>query len=885
MFRQLWQRMMAMAQRNRKENELKAELQFHLDQAIEENVRRGMSADDARREAQRTFGGVEQVKEAYRDASRLRWLEETRQDMGFGLRLLRKRPGFTLIAVLTLALGIGANTAIFSLVNAALLRPLPIAQPERFVALSNAATGRLFPTFSYPNYKDIQARADVFSALIAYRFMPLSLSHDGINERLWGYAVTGNYFDALGLQATLGRLISLDDDRARGAHPITVISHQCWQKRFGGNPSIIGKEVVVNGRNYTIIGVAPPGFIGTEIIAAPEMWFPMMMQAQLEMGSDWLDKRGVENVFVQGNLKPGVSGAQAQAVIDAVAAQLAREFPNDNDGRRVLITQPGLMNGSMRTPVLGFASVLMVVVGLVLLLACANLANLLLARATERRREMAVRLAMGAGRFRLIRQLLIESVMLSCMGGVLGCLLAWWLTGLAAAYKPPIDIPANFALQLDQRVLFFAILLSILTGITFGLLPALQATKTNLVSALKDDASFNTYRSSWLKNGLIALQVALSLVLLIGGGLMVRALQQAETIPLGFVPQNAISVSFDLRLQGYEAAQGREAEKQLLENVRTLPGVKAAGIADIVPVDLHISSSPIFIDGQSPERTVNTPRALSNRVSPGYFAAMQTRIVQGREFTELDNEQAPRVVIVNETFARRFWPRESALNKRFRRGSANAPLLEIIGVAQDGKYAGLNEEPQPFVFRPLWQSELSSSSLIVRAETDPQTLIAAVRRELQKLDPRLPIAGTKTMTEHLSFALLPARLAASVLGSFGLLALALAAIGLYGVMAYSVAQRTREIGIRIALGAQVKDIHRLVIGQGLKLALIGVGIGFVISLAVMRLMKKFLFGVSATDPLTFVAIGGLLVLVAFVACYLPARRATKVDPLIALRTE
>jgi macrolide transport system ATP-binding/permease protein len=881
----LLQRFFGLFRRAQQERELNAEVQFHLEQATEENMRRGMNAQDARRKAQRNFGGVNQVKEAYRDASRWRWVEETWQDVRFGLRMLRKRPVFTLIAVLTLALGIGANTAIFSLVNAALLRPLPIAQPERFVALSNAVTGRLFPTFSYPNYKDIQARNEVFSDLIAYRFAPLSLSHDGINERLWGYAVTGNYFDALGLRATLGRLISLDDDRMRGAHPVTVISHQCWQTRFGGNPSVIGKEVIVNGRNFSIIGVAPPGFIGTEIIAAPEMWFPMMMQAQLEMGSEWLDKRGVENIFVQGNLKPGVSVAQAQAAIDAIATQLAREFPDNNESRRVLVTQPGLMNGSVRAPVLGFASVLMVVVGLVLLLACANLANLLLARATERRREMAVRLAMGAGRVRLIRQLLMESLMLACAGGTLGCLLAWWLTTLAAAYKPPIDVPANFALQLDQRVLLFAFLLSIVTGVVFGLLPALQATKTNLVAALKDDASFSTYRSSWLKNSLIVFQVALSLVLLIGGGLMVRALQQAETIPLGFVPQNAISVSFDLRLQSYEAAQGREAEKRLLENVRALPGVKAAGIADIVPVDLHISSSPIFIEGQSLERTVNTPRAMSNRVSPGYFAAMQTRIVQGREFTEQDNEQSPRVVIVNETFARRFWPRESALNKRFRRGSPNAPLLEIIGVAQDGKYAGLNEEPQPFVFRPLWQSELSSSSLIVRAETDPQTLIAAVRRELQQLDPRLPIAGTKTMTEQLSFALLPARLAASVLGGFGLLALALAAIGLYGVMAYSVAQRTREIGIRLALGAQVKDIHKLVIGQGLKLALIGVGIGFVISLAVMRLMKKFLFGVSATDPLTFVAIGGLLLLVAFLACYLPARRATKVDPLIALRTE
>lgn len=881
----LLRRLFAFFRRDKLEHELNAELQFHLEQATAENMRRGMSEAEARRTAQLSFGGVEQVKEAYRDVSRLRWLEEIWQDIRFGVRMLRKRPGFTLIAVLTLSLGIGANTAIFSLVNTALLRPLPIAQPERFVALSNSAAGRLFPTFSYPNYKDIRDRTEVFSGLLAYRFAPLSLSHDGINERLWGYVVTGNYFDVLGIKPTLGRLISLDDDRTRGGHPVTVISHQCWQQRFGGSPEIIGKNVIANGRSFTVIGIAPPGFFGTEIIAAPELWFPMMMQAQLESGDDWLDRRGSENLFVQGSLKPGVRLAQAQAAIDTVAAQLEREFPNNNEGRRVLLTQPGLMNGTMRAPVLGFASVLMVVVGLVLLLACANLANLLLARATERRREMAVRLALGAKRFQLVRQLLIESVLLACAGGALGCLLAWWLTGLAAAYKPPMDVPANFALHLDQRVLLFAFVLSIVTGVVFGLLPALQATKTNLVSALKDEASFGTYRSSWLRNSLIVFQVALSLVLLIGGGLMVRALQQAETIPLGFEPNNAIAVSFDLRLQGYDAAQGREAEKRLLERVRALPGVKAAGIADLVPVDLHFSSSSVFIEGQPLERTVNTPRAFSNRVTPGYFGAMQTRIVQGREFAEQDNEQAPRVVIVNETFARRFWSNESPLHKRFRLGGAESPLLEIIGVAQDGKYAGINEDPKSFVYRPLWQARLSSSSLIVRAEAEPQLLLAAVRRELQQLDPQLPIASAKTMTEHMSLPLLPARLAASVLGSFGLLALALAAIGLYGVMAYSVTQRTRELGIRIALGAQVRDIHKLVVGQGVKLALVGIALGLMVSLAVMRLMKNLLFGVSATDPLTFVVIGGVLLSVALLACYLPARRATKVDPLTALRHE
>jgi predicted permease len=882
-----------------RENIIVEELAQHLDEIYAELLARGATEAEATQQTWLELRGSELLTRELRRVERQiepepiilgtnhrsNLMADFWHDLKFGWRMLRKRPGFTLIAVLTLALGIGANTAIFSLLNTAMLRPLPIANAERFVALSNSAAGRLFPTFSYPSYKDFRDRTEVFAGLIGYRFAPLSLSHDGINERLWGYMVTGNYFDVLGLKPALGRLISWDDDRLRGAHPVTVLSHQCWQQRFGGNPAVIGKEVIVNGRNFTVIGVAPPGFNGTEVIAAPELWFPMMMQAQLERGNDWLDARGAENVFVQGSLKPGVSVAQAQAAMDAVAAQLEREYPSNNEGRRVLVTQPGLMNGTMRAPVLGFASALLAVVGLVLLLACANLANLLLARATERRREMAVRLAMGASRARLVRQLLAESVLLACGGGALGCLLAWWLTGLASAYKPPMDVPANFAVHLDQRVLLFAFVLSIVTGVVFGLLPALQTTKTELVSALKDEASFSTYRSSWLKNSLIVFQVALSLVLLIGGGLMVRALQQAETLALGFEPNNAVMVSFDLRLQGYEAAPGREAEKRLLERVRALPGVKAAGIADIVPVDLHMSSSSVFIEGQPLERTANTPRALSSRVSPGYFAAMQTRLVQGREFTEQDNEQSPRVVIVNETFARRFWPNESPLHKRFRFSGANSPLLEIIGVAQDGKYAGLNEDPKAFVYRPLWQAALNSSSLIVRAEMEPQQLIAAVRRELQELDPRLPIASTKTMTEHLSFALLPARVAASVFGSFGMLALALAAIGLYGVMAYSVARRTRELGIRLALGATTRDILRLVVGQGMRLVLLGVSIGLVAAFGLMRLLKSFLFGVSATDPLIFGAIALLLLVVALLACYLPARRATQVDPLTALRHE
>jgi putative ABC transport system permease protein len=806
------------------------------------------------------------------------------QDIRFGLRMLRKSPGFTLVAVLSLTLGIGANTAIFSLINTALLRPLPISKPEQLVALNNASENHSFPTFSYPNYKDFRDRSEAFSGLIGYCYAPLSLSHDGINERLWGYEVTGNYFDVLGVNAALGRLISPDDDQAPGASPVAVVSYTCWQQRFGGESGIVGRDVIVNGRSYTIIGVAPRGFYGTEIISAPDMWFPVAMQAQLEIGRNWLDERAVENLFVQGRLKPGVSTAQAQSALNELALQLEREYPDVNQDKRVVLSPPGLIGNAFRGPVLGFTGLLMVVVGLVLLLACTNLANLLLARAADRRREIAVRLSLGASRARLVRQLLTESLLLSCGGGVLGLLLASRLVELAVAFKLPIDIPVAINLQMDYRVFIFTCLISLATGMLFGLLPAWQATKTDLASGLKDEFSFGGYRRSWLKNSLIVFQIALSLVLLIGGGLMMRALKRAQTIELGFTPERAAEVSFDLRLQGYDDARGREFQKRLLERVRALPGVQFVGLADVAPVDLHFSRDRVFLEGQTPQRLANVPGAMVNRATPGYFQAMDTRLVRGRDFTEQDDDKAARVVIINETFARRFFPGEDPIGKAFRLGSPESPQRQIIGVVRDGKYAGLNEDPKPFVSRPLWQSYSGATTVIVRTAADPEKLIGLVRNEVQQLDPNLPIT-TRTLIERMSLPLLPARVAASVLGGFGLLALALAAIGIYGVMSYAVSKRTHEIGIRMALGAQKADVLKLVIGQGLTLILVGITIGVVAALTLTRSMKSLLFGVSATDPLTYAGIALLLAGVALLACYLPARRASRVDPMVALRCE
>ncbi len=813
-----------------------------------------------------------------------RWEDEMIQDLRFGMRMLIKNFGFTVVAVLSLALGTGANTAIFSLINKVMLQPLPIEKPEQLISLNNSVGRGMFPAFSYPNYKDFRDKNDVFSGLIAYQYAPLSLSYDGVNERLWGYVVTGNYFEVLGVTPALGRVISPDDDRAPGAHPVTVVSYKYWQQRFGGTPDIIGRDVIVNGRGYTVIGVAPRDFYGTEIISAPQMWFPMAMQSQVEVGSNGLERRDAESIFVQGRLKPGVSMDQAQASINTIALELAREFPDVNEGKRVTLSPPGMIGGAMRGPVMGFIGVLMVVVGLVLLLACTNLANLLLARATERRREIAVRLAVGASRLRLIRQLLTESVLLALGGGLLGLLLASWLVKLASAIKMPMNMPVVIDLQIDYRVLIFTGVLSFVTGVLFGLLPALQATKTDLVSALKDDVSFGGHGRSWLKSGLIIFQVALSLVLLIGGGLMLRALQQAQTLKLGFNPQNAVEMSFDLRLQGYDSAQGKEFQKRLLERVRTLPGVQSTGIADLVPVDLHFSRTTIFIEGQPLERTANTPVALYSRVSPGYLQAMDTRLVQGRDFTEQDDDKAVSVAIVNETFARRFWPGEDPIGKRFSLGEPNAPMRQVIGVAEDGKYAGLNEDQRPFVYRPIWQSYSGSTTVIVRTEAEAGQLLAAVRREVQQLDSHLPVTSS-TLVERMSLPLLPARITASVLGGFGLLALVLAAIGIYGVMSYSISRRTHEIGVRMALGAQKTDVLKLVMRRGILLTLTGLAIGLATALALTRLIKSLLFGVSAVDPATFAIALLILAAVALLACYLPARRAANVDPMVALRYE
>src|SRR3990172_4255468 len=882
----LWRRLLFYFRREQFERDLAEEMRLHVEMKREENLASGMSPEAARRAAEREFGRTSRLMEESRESWSFALLDSLSQDVRLGLRSLRLRPGFTAVALVSLALGIGANTAVFTLVNEAFLRPLPVAVPEELVSLANDASHRMFPAFSYPNYEDIRDRTDAFSGLIAYRFAPLSVSHDGVAERMWGYLVSGNYFEVLGIEPALGRLLSSEDDVLPGGHPVAVLSHRSWLSRFGGEPGVLGKDVLVNGRSYTVVGVAASGFDGTEVVVAPEVFIPIAMQAAIDRGRDWLDDRTGENSYVQGRLRPGVGLELAQASLDAVALELEREYPRINEGKRVSLSAPGLMSGRMRSGFLGFTGLLMGVVAFALLLACTNLANLLLARAAERRREIGMSLALGAGRLRLVRRLLVECVVLSLGGGVLGFFLAFWLVRLVAAFRPPVDFPLALDLEIDLRVLLFTLLVSLAAGILFGLLPALRVTSVGPRAALHDELSGENARR-WSKGGgLVVFQVALSLVLLVGSGLMVRGLSRAQTIELGFDPERAVEVSFDLGLQGYEEAKGRELQREILERLRALPGVVAAGVADFVPVDLHFSRTRLFVEGEPVPRRLNeAPITFFSRISPGYLTAMSTRVVAGRDFTDADDIRELPIALVSEALARRFWPGEDPLGKRLSLRAPDAPRVEVVGVAADSKYAGLNEQPQPFVYRPFLQSYSGTTTVIVRGDSDPGRLLPSIRAEIQGIDPAIAVFAARVLAERLALPLFPARIAATLLGAFAVLSLSLAAIGIYGVMSQTVARRRREIGIRVALGARREDVFKLAMAAGMAPTCLGVFVGAGAALVLTRWMTSLLFGVSPKDPWTFAATAGLLLLVAALSCFLPARSAPNSAPIVSLRTE
>ncbi len=882
-----WQRLW---HRRQLEEQLEKELRFHLDQHTADLIAQGHTHEEARRQARLALGGPEQAKEMCRDARGTRWPGDLLQDLRYGVRMLLKNPGFMLIAVFTLALGIGANTAIFTLLDKVLIRPLPVEQPHQLVTFVEDAGGAP-GIFSYPLYADLRDRNDVLSGVVAYEQRSFSMSDGSQSERVIGQIVSGNYFATLGVRPALGRFFLPEEDRTPNTHPVIVISHGLWRRRFGADPALVGKTVSLNGYRYTVVGVAPSEFTGTTRGTVNDVYVPMMMQAQVEPRRDGvLENRNAGWLQLIGRLKPNVSSEQAQAALSLLTDEPGQTSPgapsakdSGNFANRIF-----LMDGSRghtdRVKDLALPlKLLMGVVGFVLLIACANVANLLLARASARRREIAVRLAVGASRWRIVRQLLTESTILAALGGGAGLLIANWFTGLLLGFQQQINkVPRAFdgsLASLDGRALGFTLGLSLLTGIVFGLAPALQASKPVIVAALKEETPGLGGRARrWsLRNLLVVTQVALSIVVLIGAGLCVKSLRALQAIDPGFEPAKVVTASFDLSQNGYNEARGRQFIAQLSERVAALPGVEAVSFAIIVAFSDITWLSPATIEGYQPQPNERLGFNF-NFISPNYFQTLGIPLVSGREFTAQDTAGAPRVFIVNEATARRYWPGQEAVGKRVNDGV-------VVGVVKNSREKVLTEDPRPAIYMPLLQKYLPAQTLHVRTATGAQTLLAAVRREVQAIDATLPIYNLATLAQQKDGLLYTERLAAALLTLFGLLALSLAAVGIYGVLSYAVTERTREMGIRMALGARPRDLLKLVVGQGMILTFIGSVIGVVAAFALTRLIAKLLFGVSATDPLTFVVIPLVLTGVALLACWIPARRATRVDPLVALRYE
>ncbi len=812
------------------------------------------------------------------------------QDVRYGLRMIAHSPGFTLVAVLALAIGIGANTTIFSFINGLVLRPLAgVSAPAQLVGVytSDYSSG-LYGGSSYPDYIDFRNQADAFAGLAAYEDTVLNLSGPESAERVRGAYVTGNYFDVLGVGARVGRTLRAADDVTPGAHPVVVISHALWQRRFGADPGVVNQTVTLDGRAFTVIGVAAERFRGLRLGQPPEFWLPMMMES-----AGMLDGRGNRGIEITGRLRPGVPLAQAQAQISAIGARLASSYPETNMGtlerpqapRPLTVVPEARIGPGAQKGVGAVLALLLAVVGLVLLIACANVANLLLARASVRRREIAIRLALGAGRWRLIRQLLTESMLLALIGGMLGLLAALWAVDLIPTFFPS-DEAGGIDLSLDWRVLAFTCAIAVVTGLIFGLAPALQATRPDLITALKDDAGLqgHSLRRLSLRSALVVAQLALSLVLLIGAGLFLRSLQHALTVDPGFAPQNLLLASIEPGGAGVQRAQWPTFYQQAVERIGSLPGVHHVSLTRVVPISGGGQRRAVTLDGYQPQPNEDT-ELNTNVVGANYFETMAIPLVAGRNFGAQDKAGGPGGVIVNEELARRYFPQQDAVGRRLRFGGPAEPYLEIVGVARDAKYRSLREQTLPFIYIPLAQEAQESMTLLVRTETEPLGLVSAVRTELRGLNKDVPVYAVETMSEHIGAALAADQMITALLSVFGATALLLAAIGIYGVMAYSVAQRTHEIGVRMALGAQGSDIARLIVGQGLVLILIGVGCGLALAFALTRVVGSLLFDVSATDPFTFAAITLLLAVVALVACYIPARRAMKVDPMVALRYE
>ncbi len=823
-----------------------------------------------------------------------KWL----QDFRYALRRLAKAPAFTTVAVLSLALGIGANTAIFTVINAVFLHPLAIEEPSRVVELftrdnRTVQTGNFTLTpSSIQNFEDYRDQSTSFSGLAAYFNTGLQWTHDGETTGIGAVMATANYFDVLGVKPVLGRAFTQDED-IKSASPVAVVSHSLWQTKFNRDPGLVGRTLTLNGLPFTVIGVAPEGFKGTFSLAgADRIWIPLGMKDQILNGQikELITSRRFRWLNIAGRLKPGVTLAQAQAATSTIALSLEKTYPDANRGRTMelaLETQAAL-GINQRPQFVRAGTVLMVVVGLVLLIACVNLANLLLAQAARREREISIRATMGASRGRLIRQLLIESVTLSMVGGAVGLVVAFWSRNALWSFRPPFLGNASIDLSFDPRVLGFTLLISLLTGLIFGAVPAIRVSQTQLSEVLKaaGRSGASGVGHNRMRAALVAAEVALATVALIGSGLFLRSMQAAQDMELGFDSKHVGFVFLNPGGQKYETAQGRQFYQDALEKARAVPDVEAASVASIVPV---VGGGGVllttFPEGQGEGSSFKGALIAYNDITPGYFDSLRIPLASGRDFTDFDNERGTLVAIVNQAAARQLFGAEDAVSKRFTIVSHPETLYEVVAVAKDSVINNVGEDPTPMIYRPMGQEYAPGAALIVRTKGEPGARLAAVRDQVQTLDKNMPIRNTGTIQEQIVQGLWASRMGAALLSIFGGLALVLAVIGIYGVMSYSVSQRTQEIGIRMALGAQAGDVRRFVLWQGMVPALIGAVTGVAAAVALGQPIANLLYGVRPHDPLTVGVVSAVLGAVALAACYVPARAATRVDPLVALRYE
>ena len=864
------------------ESEMETEIRFHVDAYIEDLIAQGVPQAEAARQARIEFGAIENTKEECREATGVTLLENFLQDLRYGARSMVRSPGFTAVAVIALALGIGANAAIFSVVNAVLLRPLAYRDSDRLVTILHGGDDPV----AVANYIDWRNQSQSFEAMAAADYWSANLTGLDHPDRLLGLKVTQNLLPMLGVQPFLGRLFVKGEDEVGAEHEV-ILSYNLWQRRFSGDPNILGKAMVLNGNSYVIVGVMPQGFRFAPFWAThAELWVPNAF-------GDRIHNRGGNSLRVFARLKGGVSLAQSRAEIASITARLQQQFPGTN-GNVVVMPLKEKVVGKIETPLL----VLLGAVGFVLLIACANVAHMLLSRAAARQKEIAVRTALGARRFRVIRQLLTENLLLAVIGGGLGLLLAVWGIRTLVALSPG-DIPRLDSVAIDTRVMLFLFGATLLTSVAFGLAPAMQASAVNLSDTLKEGGrgSSDGIRRNRLRSFLVATEFALALVLLIGAGLMIRSFYALRAVDPGFNPHDVVSMVVSVAGSN-EARPGRRETfyREVLEKVRALPGIEAAGGINHLPLIGDMWGWPFVIEGRPTPRPGEFPTAVYRIAAPGYFDAMRLPLLQGRDIAASDDSKAPGVVVINEKAARAYWPNENPIGRHISFTSDSKPpvWLTIIGVTKDAVEGDWQREPYPEAYLAAFQNaeylespgtQFQYLTLVARARTDPGALASTIKDTVWSIDRNLPVSEVVTMDEVVDQANAEPRFEMLLLAVFAVVALVMAAVGIYGVMSYSISRRTHEIGIRVSLGATRGEILLLVLRQGMVLALTGAAVGIMGALLLGRLMAKLLYGVPATDPLAFAGVATLLLAVAVIASYLPARRAMRVDPIVALRYE